>query len=322
MIDSAEIKRRALQLGFDLVGITTADPAPHVAEYRRWVADGFHGQMRYMTRRLDPAQILPGARSVIVVGMNYHNCGQPHVARFAGEVDYHDMVGERLRELAAMVDGVWYVDTGPVLERDFAQRAGLGWIGKHTNLINRHFGNWILLGEVITRVELAPDLPERERCGRCRRCLQACPTGALVAPYRLDARRCISYLTIELKGAIPEGMRPLIGERVFGCDACLEVCPWNRFARVSGFKPQRWPPLVDMLSWNGQQFAKFFRRTAVFRLGLAGLQRNICVVLGNRGEASSLPALERAMKFGDAVVREHALWAMKRILRLSHKRLL
>ncbi|MBM3861791.1 MAG: DUF1730 domain-containing protein, partial [Verrucomicrobia bacterium] len=162
MTQSVAVKRRAFEIGFHLVGITTADPLPHTAEYRQWLADGCHGDMRYMTRRLTPEQILPGCRSIIVVGLNYHNPGTPHVARYVGTRDYHDVMGEKLKELAKLVDGLWYVDTGPILERDLAQRAGLGWIGKHTNLINRNFGNWILLGEILTTHELIPDTPETD----------------------------------------------------------------------------------------------------------------------------------------------------------------
>jgi epoxyqueuosine reductase len=284
-MDTTAIRQAAHALDFDLVGITTAEPPPHTAAYRQWIADGCHGDMRYMTRRLDPAQILPGCRSIIVVGLNYHNPGTPHLARYVGRRDYHDVMGEKLKELAKLVDGLWYVDTGPILERDLAQRAGLGWIGKHTNLINRRYGNWILLGEVLTKLELAPDTPEREHCGICRRCLDACPTGAITAPYRLDARRCISYLTIELKGEIPEELRAKIGDRVFGCDACLEACPWNRFAKPSAWKPRPLPPLEEMLSWTEQQFADCFGGTPLYRLKLARLLRNIRVVLGNRRAA-------------------------------------
>jgi len=310
MMLTAEIKRRAFGLGFDLCGITTGTKPEHDAAYRQWIADGCHGEMRYMTRRLDPVQLLPGVRSIIVVGLNYHNTGVAHIARYAAApLDYHDLMGERLKQLAEMVSGVWHVDTGPVLERDLAQRAGLGWIGKHTNLINRRFGNWILLGEILTTRELVPDAPEREHCGRCRRCLDACPTGALTAPYRLDARRCISYLTIELKGSIPVELRSVIGDRVFGCDACLEVCPWNRFATLSAMMPRAWPPLEEMLAWTEQQFADFFRGTPVYRLKRGRFLRNVCVVLGNTGNR----AVARALDDPDPLVREHAAWAINKL---------
>jgi len=314
LIDSVTIRQQARVLGFDLCGITTGTKTEHDASFRQWLADGCHGEMRYMTRRPDPDQLLPGVRSIIVVGLNYHNPGIPHVARYAaGMRDYHDVMGEKLNELAKLVDGVWYVDTGPILERDLTQRAGLGWIGKHTNLINRRLGNWLLLGEVLTTRELVPDAPERGHCGSCRRCLDACPTGAITAPYRLDARRCISYLTIELKGSIPVELRPLIGARVFGCDACLEVCPWNRFARLSTIAPRALPPLTEMLAWTEQQFAGYFRGTPMFRLKRARFLRNVCVVLGNIGDKAALRALAHAVQDSDALVREHATWAINKL---------
>ncbi len=325
MVNLSEwIKRRARELGFDAVGITTADPPQHLSEFRRWLADGFHGEMHYLARRVadraDPTRLLAGARRVIVVARNYApmpervsqtDVSRPRsdygrVARYAlGPVDYHDAMGAQLEKLAALVEGKWYVDTGPVLERDFAQRAGLGWIGKHTNLISRQLGNWFFLGVVLTKLELPTDAPAREHCGRCTRCLAACPTGAIVAPYRLDARRCIAYLTIELKGSIPVELRPLIGDRIFGCEDCLEVCPWNRFARPV-VRVRDWPPLTEMFSWD-------VRGTALERLGRSRLLRNLCVVLGNRGDQAALPVLERACQDADPLIREHAAWARARI---------
>jgi epoxyqueuosine reductase len=314
---TATIKQKALELGFDLVGVTTAAPPPHVTEFRQWLADGFHGEMNYLARRADdraaPARLLPASKTLIVVGQNYYPGTTKHFARYAaGERDYHDVMGEKLKELAALVNGIWYVDTGPILERDFAQRAGIGWIGKHTNLINRALGNWFFLGVILSPVELTPDAPEREHCGKCTRCISACPTGAIVAPYRLDARRCISYLTIELKGSIPVELRPAIGDRVFGCDDCLAVCPWNRFARLA-VKPRPMPALVEMLGWTEQQFVDFFRGTPIFRLKRERLARNICVVLGNSGDRSALPALKRSILDSSPLVREHAAWAVERL---------
>lgn len=298
------IKSRAAELGFDLCGITTGATPEHDGAFRRWLAEGCHGEMRYLTRRLDPKQILPGCRSIIVVGMNYHHSGAPHLAQYVGERDYHDVMGEKLRDLAKWVDGLWYVDTGPLLERDLAQRAGLGWIGKHTNLIHRQLGNWFFLGEVLTKLDLLPDMPERGYCGSCTRCLKACPTGALVAPYRLDARRCISYLTIELKGSIPVELRSSIGTRLFGCDECLQACPWNRFAKTV-VPARKWPVLTEMSFED-------CRGTPLERLGRARFLRNQCVALGNSGDPSALPALERACQDDDPLVREHATWAMQR----------
>jgi epoxyqueuosine reductase len=353
---AAAIKRRAHELGFDLVGITTADPPPHAAQFQQWLANGSHGEMSYMAKnagkRVAPQEILPDARSIVVVGLNYFSedhvssvgavfnrdsSGKadrsriqsaptrqmtPRIARYAwGERDYHDVLGDKLRQLAAFIVELGgqekrYMDTGPIFERDFAQRAGIGFVGKNTNLINRSIGNWLFLGEVLTNLELPADPPERSRCGTCRRCLDACPTSALVAPYRLDARRCVSYLTIELKGSIPVELRSVIGDRVFGCDDCLEVCPWNRFARqspVREFHRRELPVLTEFLSWNEQKFRDFFRGTPIFRVKRRGFLRNICVALGNTGDESALSVLEHACDDAEPLVREHATWAIEQL---------
>jgi epoxyqueuosine reductase len=307
--------------------------------------------MGYMAKnaekRVDPSKVLADVRSVVVVGLNYNtddSGNTPHpsfghplpagrgegrdhgrIARYArGARDYHDVMSEKLKQLASAIDecgepgarSLWYVDTGPILERDLAQRAGIGFIGKHTNLISRQLGNWIFVGEVLTNLELPTDELEREYCGTCQRCIDVCPTRAIVAPYQLDARLCISYLTIELKGAIPVELRPLIGDHVFGCDDCLDVCPWNRFAKLSPvreFQRREMPPLIDFLSWSEQQFRDFFRGTPIFRIKRRGFLRNVCVVLGNIGDASALPALERALNDPEPLVREHAAWAIEQI---------
>jgi len=344
-----EIKSRARQLGFDLVGITTAVAPPHAGEFQQWLADKFHGEMAYMERnaakRADLQQVLPGARSIIVVGLNYDPAPHPNplpadgergmmavssppvagerikvrgrVARYAqGPRDYHEVMGEKLKQLTELTGGLWYVDTGPILERDLAQRAGIGFIGKHTNLISRQLGNWIVLGAVLTQLELPADEPEREYCGTCRRCIDACPTQAIVAPYRLDARLCISYLTIELKGSIPVELRPLIGDRVFGCDDCLEVCPWNRFARqspVKEFQRRELPALMEFLSWDDTKFKTFFAGTPIYRVKRRGFLRNVCVALGNIGDKAALPALQKALDDPEPLVREHAAWAISRL---------
>ncbi len=249
----------------------------------------------------------------------------PRIARYArGARDYHDVLSEKLKQLAAAIDecggpdtrSLWYVDTGLILERDLAQRAGIGFIGKHTNLISRRLGKWVLVGEVLTSLELSPDEVEREYCGTCRRCIDVCPTRAIVAPYQLDARLCISYLTIELKGAIPVELRPLIGDHLFGCDDCLDVCPWNRFAKLSparGFQRREMPPLTEFLAWDEQRFRDFFRGTPIVRIKRRGFLRNVCVVLGNIGDASTLPALERALDDPEPLVREHGAWAIDQI---------
>jgi epoxyqueuosine reductase len=332
-----KIKEKARALGFDLVGITRAQPPQHTQEFQQWLASGFHGEMGYMAKnaekRVDLSKILADAQSVVVVGLNYNaetprQGTQPTAARIAryawGTRDYHDGMSEKLEQLAAVIDecggpgtrSLWYVDTGPILERDLAQRAGIGFIGKHTNLISRQLGNWIFVGEVLTNLELPADEPEREYCGTCRRCIDVCPTRAIVAPYQLDARLCISYLTIELKGAIPVELRTLIGDHVFGCDDCLEVCPWNRFAKLSPareFQKREMPPLTEFLSWDEQRFRDCFRGTPIFRIKRRGFLRNVCVVLGNVGDTSALPALKRASQDAEPLVREHAAWAIERI---------
>jgi len=325
------IRAQALALGFDLVGFTTATPPAHTGEFRHWLAAGYHGEMGYLARRADergaPAQLLPGLRSIISVGQNYQSYVtfitekrqiRGRVARYAqGAGDYHDQLGGKLAQLSGFIRDLggaakWYVDTGPILERDLAQRTGLGWIGKHTNLISQQLGNWFFLGEVLTTLELPADEPARALCGTCRRCLDVCPTQAIVAPYRLDARRCISYLTIELKGSIPVELRTAIGDRIFGCDDCLEVCPWNRFAKPV-ISPRPLPGLLEMLAWNDQQFADFFRGTPMERLKRRGWLRNVCVALGNAGDRAAIPALRRALADPEPLIREHAAWALEQL---------
>jgi epoxyqueuosine reductase len=249
------------------------------------------------------------------------------VARYAQFADYHDVLGERLKELASFVNeagggetrSLWYVDTGPFLERDLAQRAGLGFVGKHTNLISRRLGNWIFLSEIITTLELPPDAPEKNRCGSCTRCIAACPTEAITAPFELDARRCISYLTIELKGSIPLELRSAIGDRIYGCDDCLAVCPWNRFAvegsqmKAHAREDLRRMSLVELLALDESGFKQRFAGTPIMRTKRRGLLRNVCVALGNVGDRTSLPALGRAAADPEPLIAEHAQWAIKLI---------
>ncbi|MCP5520664.1 MAG: tRNA epoxyqueuosine(34) reductase QueG [Verrucomicrobiales bacterium] len=249
------------------------------------------------------------------------------VARYARFADYHDVLSTPLRELSRFVEelggagtrSLGYVDTGPVLERDLAQRAGLGFIGKHTNVISRQLGNWSFLAEILTTLPLEPDDPERNRCGSCTRCLDTCPTRAFVAPFELDARRCISYLTIELKGSIPEELRRAIGGRIYGCDDCLEVCPWNRFAREGALMaPHRRPDLaapdlVKLLTLDDAGFKRRFAGTPMMRSKRRGLLRNVCVALGNTGGPDCLPALERATADPEPLIVEHARWAIAEI---------
>jgi epoxyqueuosine reductase len=243
--------------------------------------------------------------------------------------DYHTVMGQRLAALTRFVDrlgggaigSAWFVDAGPILERDLAQRGGLGFVGKHTGLISRRFGNWILLGEILTPFELEPDPAEINHCGSCARCLEACPTQAITAPFQLDARRCISCLTIENKGPIPAEFRPAIGPRIFGCDDCLAVCPWNRFAR-EGRLLQRWvrpdlhsPNLLELLALDDIRFKHTYGGTPLARAKRRGLLRNVCVALGNGGDPAALPALGRATADPEPLIAEHARWAMAEIQR-------
>jgi epoxyqueuosine reductase len=333
-LDAAAIKRRAAELGFDACGITSAEPVRHAEFYRDWLARGAAGEMAWLAReperRTDPRRVLPGARSLIVAGLNYWQPAPPRrgrIARYALGDDYHDILQKKLRSLADEIEqhgaqAKIYVDTGPVLEKPLAQRAGLGWQGKSTMLLHRGLGPWLLLGEIITTLDLENDLPAADHCGSCHRCLDACPTGAITAPYQLDARRCIAYLTIELKGSIPEELRPLIGDRVYGCDECLDVCPWNRFARTTreaGFLAPERPEnngdeLHALLEISATDFKRRFARSPILRVKRRGLLRNVCVVLGNIGTVDDLPALRRAEQHEEPLVREHAAWAVRQIL--------
>lgn len=337
-----DIRQRAFELGFDACRFTTAHAPDHVAEFKQWIADGRHGTMGYLERnahkRTDPQQVLPGARSIVCLAVSYHPAAPVSadatpvahagcVARYARHDDYHDVLAGPLKTLAAFIDdcggagtrSLWYVDTGPLLERDFAQRAGLGFTGKHTNLISRDLGNWIFLAEIITTAALDPDAPERNRCGTCVRCIQACPTQAITAPFSLDARRCISYLTIELKGSIPGEFRTAIGDRVYGCDDCLAACPWNRFAREGRLmRPHARegltrPDLIELLGLDEAAFKRRFPGSPILRTKRRGLLRNVAVALGNVGDSSSLPALRKATSDVEPLIAEHAAWAIARI---------
>jgi len=339
------IRVRAFELGFDGCGFTGAGVPDHAGAFAAWLRDGCHGGMGYLERnaakRSDPGLVLEGARTVILVAVSYHHeggvgggngggvAGGPTgvVARYARHRDYHDVLAGPLRALREEVDALGdggtrsleYIDTGPLLERDLAHRAGLGFVGKHTNLIHRGLGNWFFLGAILTTLELEPDEPAVSRCGRCTRCLGACPTGAITEPYRLDARRCISYLTIEHRGPIPVELRPMIGARVFGCDDCLAVCPWNRFAREGRLMREARlaaldaPSLVGLLEIGEDEFRARFRGTPFARTKRRGLLRNVAVALGNIGDAAVLPALERASQDPEPWIAEHAVWAVERI---------
>lgn len=350
------IKSRALELGFALCRITAADPPPHHPEYRKWLADGFAGEMEYLhrqeERRADPTAAMPGARSLIFVAFNYSpEDGMPRkedslpggenrggvdsrngvVARYARFDDYHNTMWDRLEKLHAFLQseepaaaGKVYCDTGPITERDLAMRAGIGWIGKHTNLISRNLGNWFFLGAIVVDIDLPVDTPEATHCGTCVRCIPACPTNAIVAPYKLDSRRCISYLTIELKGSIPVELRPFIGTRIYGCDDCLAVCPWNKFAvrttdpAVQPRADLTAPDLITVLTLDDDTFRARFRNSPIRRTKRRGLLRNVCVALGNLGDKSAIPALRKAAESDpEPLIREHAEWALSRLLNVT-----
>ncbi len=334
---SARVRARAEAAGFDLVGIAPAHPAPLADLLRTWLARNMHGSMRYMEdpegRRHDPRTVLPWARSLVIVGLNYYT---PHVltqdpdrgaiSRYAWGADYHRVVRARLETLhgdlvqidpAARVHP--FVDTSPMLEKGLAEAAGLGWRGKHTNLLRKRTGSWFFLGGLATDLALEYDSPARDHCGTCTRCITACPTGAIVAPYVLDARLCISYLTIELRGPIPRELRQLIGNRIFGCDDCQDVCPWNRFAqptKVEGFEPRDGnlnPSLIDLFALTKSEWNRRFKKTPVRRAHYDGFLRNVAVALGNGGAPAAVPALVARLDDPHALVRGHVAWALGRI---------
>jgi epoxyqueuosine reductase len=350
---------QAQALGFARAGIAPATEADGFARLRAWLERGYAGRMDYLHRhaeaRRHPSSILPEVRSVVMVAMNHGSrpvatggspvgkpatgespvaTGRGRVARYARGADYHDVLRERLKGLLAWVQserpgcrGRAVVDTAPLLERDFARRAGLGWIGKNTMLLNKRLGSYFFLGALLLDLELRPDPPHQaSHCGTCTACLDACPTGAFVGPGLLDARRCISYLTIELRGSVPEELRPGLGDWLFGCDVCQEVCPWNRKAPTAA-EPVLRPneelaalDLVEVLGLDAAEFWERFRGTALLRPGRAGLLRTAALVLGNQGDASALPALRRALHDPEPVVREAAGWAIARIERREEKK--
>jgi epoxyqueuosine reductase len=334
------IRQRAQELGFDDCSFTTAAPPASAEKFQYWLAQKQNGEMAWLERnaekRSEPQQILSGAKSLIALAVSYqhsesritnHESRAGVVARYARFADYHDILGERLKTLTQFVNelggaetrSLWHVDTGPVLERDLAQRAGIGFVGKHTNLISRKLGNWIFLAEILTTLELEPDAPEKNHCGSCTRCLTACPTNAITAPFQLDARKCISYLTIELKGSIPVELRPAIGNRIYGCDDCLAACPWNRFAREGNLmKPHARqdlaaPDLIELLQLDDAGFKSRFAGTPMLRTKRRGVLRNVCVALGNVGDETALPFLEKAARDKEPLIAEHAHWAMGQI---------
>jgi epoxyqueuosine reductase len=336
----AAIRQRALELGFDDCRFTSAAAPASAAQLQDWLAAGNQGEMAWLARnaekRSDPQRVLPGAKSIISLAVSYHwenrqstigNRQSGVIARYARYPDYHDILAEKLKQLTACVNelggaetrSLWYVDTGPILERDLAQRAGLGFVGKHTNLISRKLGNWIFLAEILTTLDLEPDAAEKNRCGTCSRCITACPTRAITAPFQLDARLCISYLTIELKGAIPVELRPLIGNRIYGCDDCLAACPWNKFAQAGSLMQPHarqdlvTPDLIELLQLDDAGFKQKFADTPLLRTKRRGVLRNVCVALGNVGDKTAMPALAKACGDREPLIAEHARWAVEQI---------
>jgi epoxyqueuosine reductase len=332
------IKDYARALGFELVGIAPAQPPPHAESFLHWLAQGYAGAMEYLERtahlRINPAELLPDARSAVVVGLNYAPAELPEtdyrIARYALGDDYHQVIRAKLETLLSAIQAVapdvWgriCVDSAPVLERDLAWLAGLGWYGKNTCLINTQRGSYFFLGVLLLTLELEYDTPAEGGCGTCRLCLDACPTGALTEPYTLDARKCISYLTIELRDSIPESYRAPMGEWLFGCDICQEVCPFNRPrahqplraqpTQEPRLKPRPLPRLHDILTMDESQFADRFRSSAIKRAKWRGLIRNALIVAGNKGDPTLRPLIERYCQHHDPVLRETAQWALARL---------
>ncbi|GLS36486.1 epoxyqueuosine reductase [Mesorhizobium tianshanense] len=340
----ALIDREAQRAGFDAVAVTTPDAIPQApARLAEFVADGFHGSMGWIAetleRRGEPTALWPEVRSVIVLAMNYGPDHDPRavlakhdrgaISVYAQNRDYHDVMKGRLKEIAGKIvarsgsDVKVFVDTAPVMEKPLAEAAGLGWQGKHTNLVSREHGSWLFLGTIFTTAELAPDTPEDDHCGSCRACLDVCPTDAFPAPYRLDARRCISYLTIENKGPIPHEFREEIGNRIYGCDDCLAACPWNKFARaasevkLAARDDLREPRLADLLALDDTAFRSFFSGSPIKRIGRDRFVRNVLIAAGNSGDSSLGSAVRALLSDASPLVRGAAVWALSRLVPAS-----
>ena len=333
---TAEAKKH----GFDIVGVTRPDAAPLTKQrLQQFLAEGAHGDMIWMEttaeRRGDPLTLWPEVRSVIMLGLNYGPDHDPleilkhrergAISVYAKGEDYHEVIKPRLKDIARWLvaqaggDVKVFVDTAAVMEKPLAAAAGVGWQGKHTNLVSREFGSWLFLGAIFTTLDLPPDDPERDSCGTCHACLDVCPTAAFPEPYRLDARRCISYLTIEHKGPIPRDMRALIGNRIYGCDDCLAVCPWNKFAqagrntKLAARDVARAPKLEELVTLDDAAFRKLFAKTAVKRTGRDRFIRNVLVAIGNSGDAALAPSAERLLSDPSPLVRGAAVWALGRL---------
>ncbi|MBV8880682.1 MAG: tRNA epoxyqueuosine(34) reductase QueG [Planctomycetaceae bacterium] len=336
MSNASSIRSKARELGFEKVGFARAGAAPHGESLGPWLGQEFHGEMAWMAkapdRRTDPAKLLPGARTVICVLKNYQSPGTHsedptvgRISRYAWGDDYHDLLTSKLHELRQHIERLGgnakvCVDTNAILEKPWAQEAGLGWQGKHSNLISRDLGSWFFLGELLTDLDLEADPPHREEyCGTCTACIDLCPTRAITAPYVVDSRKCIAYLTIEHRGAIPRKLRPLMGNLVFGCDICQDVCPWNKFAGVA---PERefyaregnlTPSLIELLGLSRDDFNRRFKGSPVKRAKHSGFLRNVAVALGNSNDPAAIPSLERALEHEEPLVRAHAAWALGRL---------
>jgi epoxyqueuosine reductase len=325
--------------GFEVVGVTRPDAIPEAKGHlARFIAEGAHGDMGWMAdsaRRGDPRALWPDVRTVVMLGLNYAPAGDPlailarsdrgAISVYAQGDDYHDVIKPRLKAVARWLieaaggDARVFVDTAALMEKPLAAAAGLGWQGKHTNLVSRERGSWLFLGAILTTLELAPDAPERDHCGTCRACLDVCPTAAFPAPYRLDARRCISYLTIEHKGPIPRELRPLMGNRIYGCDDCLAVCPWNKFAqtghetRLAARAELGEPRLADLARLDHAGFRALFRKSPVKRIGRDRFVRNVLIAIGNSGDAGMADEAEQALADPAVLVRGAAVWALGRL---------
>lgn len=341
------IKTEARRMGFSLAAVTTPDPPPHWPTFEKWLSLGRHGSMDYLTdhRRADPLQVMHECKSILVLAVRYPNPELDEqnkslrpvgrVASYAWGQDYHILIPERLKMLAAYIEtqaggGIsqrWYTDTGPILERDLAQRAGLGWIGKNTCLIHPKMGSYFLLAEILLGIDLEPDAPfKADRCGKCTRCISACPTGCILPDRTIDVRLCLSYLTIENKEEIPTDLRPRMGNWVFGCDVCQLVCPWNRFANqdhdpsfnVRPGMPN--PDLIAELALTSKEFSHKYKDSPLKRSKWQGYLRNVAVALGNSGDPTAYQALESAARNNEALIREHATWALYKIKQNAHNR--
>ncbi|MFG1187298.1 tRNA epoxyqueuosine(34) reductase QueG [Xanthobacter aminoxidans] len=339
------VRRLAREEGFDAVGIARPEAArPAGEKLRAWVADGAYGDMGWMAetldRRADPLTLWPDMRSVILLGLNYGPSEDPRevlaqksagaISVYARAEDYHDIIKPKLKRVARALlaeagrrgvpaDVKVFVDTAPLMEKPLAAAAGLGWQGRHTNLVSREFGSWLFLGAIATTLELQPDAPEKDHCGSCRACLDACPTAAFPAPYVIDARRCISYLTIEHKGPIPAELRPLMGNRIYGCDDCLAACPWNKFAqmgqeaKLAARAENDAPPLAELVALDDDAFRARFPKSPIKRVGRDRFVRNVLIAIGNSGDADLLPQVEARLADESALVRGAAVWALGRL---------